>query len=94
MCVCVCACVCVCMCVCVCVRVWFAGNLQGSGSDSGWDLCVDGPPVIKVVMAVLNQRTARRTEGGRTLGDDFRKSWLRHIMLLAPASPWNSLATG
>ena len=53
------------MCVCVCM---VCGNLQGSGSDSGWDLCVDGPPVIKVVMAVLNQRTARRTEGGRTLG--------------------------
>ena len=83
--------VCVCVCVCVCM---VCRNLQGSVSDSGWDLCVDGPPVIKVVMAVLNQRTARRTEGGRTLGDDFRKSWLRHVMLLAPASPWNSLATG
>ena len=66
---------------CVCLCVWFAGNLQGSASDSGWDLCADGPPVLKVVVAVLSQRT----DGGpgeENSGDDFRMSWLQHISAL------------
>ena len=82
-----------CVCLCVSLCVWFAGNLQGSASDSGWDLCADGPPVLTVVVAVLSQRT----DGGQreeNSGDDFRMSWLRHVMQFVPASPWNSLATG
>lgn len=68
-------------------------HVRVSASDSGWDLCADGPPVLKVAVAVLSQRT---DEGQReeNSGDDFRMSWLRHVMLLVPASPWNSLATG
>ena len=65
-----------CVCLCVSLCVWFAGNLQGSASDSGWDLCADGPPVLTVVVAVLSQRT----DGGQreeNSGDDFRMSWLR-----------------
>ena len=78
---------------CVSLCVWFAGNLQGSASDSGWDLCADGPPVLTVVVAVLSQRTDRGQREENS-GDDFRMSWLRHVMLFVPASPWNSLATG
>ena len=81
----------VCVCVCVCVH----GLLENSRDlqVTGWDLCADGPPVLKVVVAVLSQRT----DGGpreENSGDDFRMSWLQHIMLFVPASPWNSLATG
>lgn len=81
-------------CTCVCLCVWFAGNLQGSASDSGWDLCADGSLMLKVVVvAVLSQRIDEGQKEENS-GDDFRMSWLRHVMLLVPASPWNSLATG